>query len=80
LSQRTYSEFVLGLPFWLPFAAITIPTALLSWRDRRRCLPNHCQSCNYNLTGNTSGTCPECGAPISKDDKEPEPASDSSKE
>jgi len=23
-----------------------------------------CPSCGYNLRGNTSGTCPECGAPI----------------
>ncbi len=26
--------------------------------------PNHCQNCGYNLTGNTSGTCPECGTVI----------------
>jgi hypothetical protein len=25
----------------------------------------HCRRCGYNLTGNTSGTCPECGSPIS---------------
>jgi len=24
----------------------------------------HCQKCNYNLTGNTSGVCPECGERI----------------
>ena len=24
-----------------------------------------CSTCNYDLTGNTSGICPECGAPIS---------------
>lgn len=23
-----------------------------------------CEQCGYNLTGNTSGTCPECGTPI----------------
>ncbi len=23
----------------------------------------HCQSCGYNLTGNLSGICPECGTP-----------------
>lgn len=23
--------------------------------------PGHCQSCGYNLTGNVSGMCPECG-------------------
>jgi len=23
-----------------------------------------CAACGYNLTGNTSGSCPECGAPV----------------
>jgi len=26
---------------------------------------SQCESCGYDLTGNTSGTCPECGAKIS---------------
>jgi hypothetical protein len=35
--------------------------------DRRRCRSNlrrlgHCQTCGYDLTGNQSGVCPECGA------------------
>lgn len=25
-----------------------------------------CESCGYDLTGNTSGTCPECGAKIAE--------------
>lgn len=24
----------------------------------------HCLSCGYNLTGNVSGVCPECGEPL----------------
>lgn len=24
----------------------------------------YCKTCSYNLTGNTSGVCPECGTPI----------------
>ena len=31
------------------------------WRRNRRILPGHCEACRYNLTGNTSGICPECG-------------------
>ena len=31
-------------------------------RDRRK--RGLCVRCGYNLTGNTSGTCPECGQPI----------------
>ena len=27
--------------------------------------PNACEECGYNLTGNVSGRCPECGTEIS---------------
>ena len=31
-------------------------------RERRPFYPpGHCQKCGYNLTGNVSGVCPECG-------------------
>jgi len=26
--------------------------------------PNHCQYCDYDLTGNVSLVCPECGKPL----------------
>ena len=55
-----WPDFQRGVPLWMPFIALVIPTALLWWRDHR--LPEgHCQSCGYDLTGNTSGVCPECG-------------------
>ncbi len=60
------------LPLWLPFVAVGGPTAFLIWRDRRRGIPpGHCQTCGYNLTGNVSGKCPECGKPC-ETDKVPE--------
>jgi hypothetical protein len=50
------------LPFWLLVLPFAVPTAISFWRDRRRHAPPHCcQSCGYDLTGNTSGVCPECG-------------------
>jgi hypothetical protein len=49
------------LPLWLPFLIVVIPAAFLWHHDRRRIQPGHCPACNYNLTGNTSGICPECG-------------------
>lgn len=53
------------LPLWIPFLLVTIPAGFIGWVDRRR-IPSHCcQKCGYDLTGNMSGICPECGTPSS---------------
>ena len=52
------------VPGWIPFLLVAIPTGLLWWRDRRRIPPGHCQKCGYDLTGNLSGVCSECGEPV----------------
>ena len=57
----------LALPLWIPFLLASAPTMYLWWLDRRRYLPGHCQNCGYDLTGNVSGRCPECGTPIDND-------------
>lgn len=51
------------IPFWclLPLAAI--PTVIL-WRGDRAFPPGCCQDCGYDLTGNTTGACSECGERI----------------
>ncbi|UCG15480.1 MAG: hypothetical protein JSV19_09300 [Phycisphaerales bacterium] len=41
-------------------------TAMLWHRDRRPPM-GHCQNCAYDLTGNVSGVCPECGNAIRGD-------------
>ncbi|HEY8748942.1 MAG TPA: hypothetical protein VIM11_13255 [Tepidisphaeraceae bacterium] len=33
---------------------------------RRRSARGLCVSCSYDLTGNTSGTCPECGKAVAE--------------
>lgn len=52
-------------PFWLPTGLLTcvgtIPVARGPVRRRWRRFRGCCESCGYDLTGNRSGRCPECG-------------------
>lgn len=50
----------LVIPCWLMLLLTAFPTAILWYRDRRP-PKGHCQCCGYNLKGNVSGQCPECG-------------------
>ena len=52
-----------AFPLWVPFLAIAIPTALLWHVYRSAPAPGICR-CGYDLTGNTSGRCPECGRTV----------------
>ena len=59
----------LTVPYWFLCAiAAVLPAIWLRryWRDRR--VPSdgmpRCAKCEYNLTGNVSGICPECGTAI----------------
>ncbi len=59
-----------ALPLWLIFAIVAVPT-WYCWRRsrhryRRRVAHGCCFQCGYNLTGNVSGICSECGAPITR--------------
>ncbi len=50
-------------------AALLVLIAILDWRGRRAALlapftEPICSVCKYNLTGNLSGICPECGTTI----------------
>ncbi len=56
--------FSIMVPFWLMLVVAGLPTLILWYRDRPP-REGYCDKCGYNLTGNTSGTCPECGEPIS---------------
>lgn len=60
-----FTEKTILVPLWIVFAPVLVPS-LLVWRRSRRPPPGHCQKCNYDLTGNVSGVCPECGTEIEK--------------
>jgi len=50
------------IPFWIPFAAFAVATLFLRRSERRDRRRGACGECGYDLTGNVSGRCPECGA------------------
>jgi len=58
------------LPWWFvllvtwPYPALCL--IIRPWRRRRRRREGHCPKCGYNLKGNVSGVCPECGRPPAK--------------
>lgn len=59
----------LMVPVGIWIAAIGVGVAAARW-SRRKDQPERwgvegkCESCGYDLTGNTSGKCPECGTHI----------------
>ena len=53
------------LVFIMPLvAAWTLYQCVRSWRARHAM--RACRTCGYDLTGNVSGVCPECGAVASR--------------
>ena len=58
------------MPYWFLALLTAFLLGCMGWRLSRqiwnkwRYPPNHCRTCGYNLTGNISGVCPECGTSI----------------
>jgi len=53
---------LVGVPLWVPLIAASI--AALAFARSRKTDHGCCSCCGYDLTGNVSGRCPECGTPI----------------
>jgi hypothetical protein len=53
---------IIGIPFWMPAALLCLAAGIAFLVPRRR--RDGCVTCGYNLIGNVSGRCPECGTPI----------------
>jgi hypothetical protein len=59
--------FIVGIRCWLVASlSVLLPVVwFANWRRRRRLRDfSICWRCRYDLTGNVSGVCPECGKPI----------------
>ncbi len=54
------------IPFWVFVMLTGVPAAYLFRRGRKYRLPGCCGGCGYDLFGNTTGKCPECGEKINQ--------------
>ena len=52
------------VPLWTVLVVLLAATTALGLSGRRAARAGHCQQCGYDLTGNVSGRCPECGTLI----------------
>ena len=57
---------LIGLSVGIAFVVIGIIIRPKTKPTRLFVMPGNCKHCDYNLTGNTSGRCPECGNVIKK--------------
>lgn len=58
------SAYVQSWPVWPLMVATVVPAVILWVTNGRRYPPHACQHCGYDLTGNVSGRCPECGTVV----------------
>ena len=64
--SRHVRRYIVWIPFWIPLSVSLLGSFIL--RPKRR-PPHGCRKCDYDLTGNVSGVCPECGEPIQSVEK-----------
>ena len=62
--QRYRTTYTLLVPTPTFVAASAIVFAWFGYRRLRRYPVGHCSACGYDLTGNVSGCCSECGEPV----------------
>ena len=64
--RDTFCYWMLAVPCWLFVLLAAVPPGAyaLGWYTRkRRVVRGRCRNCGYNLVGNMSHVCPECGTP-----------------
>ena len=68
-----YSYHQVPLAAWAGYVAVIWPTMVASFflytrrHVRLRKKAGRCVGCDYNLRGNTSGVCPECGTTVANE-------------
>jgi hypothetical protein len=65
-TTATFRYREIDVPIWLFIIAFSVAPSIRVYRfvrELRQPKPNECVECGYDLTGNVSGKCPECGQP-----------------
>lgn len=57
--ERVGDTVALDLPHWLT-NLVAWSLFIILWRKCLKQPKGHCQKCGYDMTGNTTGRCPEC--------------------
>ncbi|RJP41939.1 MAG: hypothetical protein C4547_01180 [Phycisphaerales bacterium] len=52
-------DTLVTVPLWMPL--VILAALAIATRPAVRQRPGYCRKCGYDLRGNTSGVCPECG-------------------
>lgn len=56
------------VPMWLGLVPAIMAAPFLLLLKKHEPPPHCCQRCSYDLTGNASGVCPECGTPVTEEE------------
>ncbi len=60
----TFRPFHAAIPMWVLLLIVAELTLFHYWRRRPPSVDGLCDACQYDLRGNVSGICPECGTVI----------------
>ena len=70
-SAEAQAGAVVSVVVWVIIVGVSLPLVRLGLRIGQPPVYDddvpHCCECGYNLTGNVSGACPECGTPVGTD-------------
>ncbi len=64
LENSGLTWLIATLPLWVPLVVSFAATVALRHFERRFIAPGRCIDCDYDLTGNLSGQCPECAQTV----------------